>query len=272
MLTESEIQKLTVATIKAGGIILDYFNNKNYEIKYKKPYDPVTSADMESNEIITHAIEKTFPGDLIVSEETYIPGLKDEIDRKRSNAGRIWIIDPLDGTKDFIKGLPNFAVSIGFVNNNEARYGIIYNPVHGFLLQGGPDYGLSLNGKKLETVMNNPEKLENMNICISKSEAKQNLFHDLLKVVPDKNIRYIGSVAYKMSLLAAGEIDLVLSKRHKSDWDIAGALAILSARDCLKLDKNFQPICLNKKNITTDGLVIGCPRAIDLYKSFINRF
>ncbi|MDH4261521.1 MAG: inositol monophosphatase family protein [Spirochaetia bacterium] len=269
MIEFEDIKTIKNAILKAGKIILHYQNKKNYQVNYKNPGDPVTTADDEANEIIIEAIEKIFPNDVIVSEEAYNDKTKAVVDQKRKNSKRVWIIDPLDGTKDFIKGLPYFAVSVGFLLDDKPELGFIYNPSKKFFLHGGNNYGIFYNDLLHNQRDRKIEKLEDLKICISTSEVKQNLFTELMKSIPEDNIEFIGSVAYKMGLIAYGEFDLILSKREKSDWDIAGGIALLQNLNFEILDQHFNPVVLNKESVLTDGLIVGSKSAVDLYRNFI---
>jgi myo-inositol-1(or 4)-monophosphatase len=269
MIKPEEIEIIRDAILKAGEKILQYQRDQNYQVKYKRPGDPVTTADNAANNIIIEAIERVFSKDVIVSEESYNDETRVEIDRLRKNSNRTWFIDPLDGTKDFIKGLPYFAVSVGFMLDDEPEIGFIYNPAKKFFLYGGGRYGMSLNDRLFNKPARKIEKLEDLKICISTSEIKQNLFPQLLNALPEDNIEFISSVAYKLGLVAAGEFDLILSKREKSDWDIAAGIALLQNQDVEILDQHFNPVKLNKDSILTDGLIVGARSAVALYRSFL---
>lgn len=271
MLEKEEILEIKSKVKSAGKVILEHLNKKTYKIEFKKRNDPVTTADYEANNILMEALHKLFPKDSIVSEETYRPESSALIDENRRMSQRIWIIDPLDGTKDFIKGLPHFAVSVGFLENGHPDFGLIYNPAKNFFIYGGKDYGVFLNNRKFTRPVRKPKRIQDLKICISTSEIKQNLFPELLKVLPEDNLDFIGSVAYKLGLIASGEYDLILSKRPKADWDIAGGIAILYDEEIEILDKNFRNVRLNKDSILTQGLVVGTKSAIQLYKNFIGR-
>lgn len=269
MLNDLDIEEISRAILHAGDRILDHQQNQSYKIKFKAENDPVTTADDEANQIIIDAIGKIFPEDMVISEETYDENTKADIDQRRKNAARIWIIDPLDGTKDFIKGLPYFAVSVGFLLNGKPEFGYIYNPAKKFFLYGGPGYGTRFNHRPFEKPVKTVQSIHDLKICISTSEIKQNLFPELLNVIPEDNIEFIGSVAYKLGLVAAGEFDLILSKRKKSDWDIAAGLALLQSPDMEILDQNFIPVQLNKNSISTNGLIVGSKTAVILYQKFL---
>jgi|GEM_PF-2483334 len=269
MMRPDQIEKIRNSILLAGEKILQFQTDKNYQIKYKRPNDPVTTADDVANQIIVEAIESVFPGDVVVSEETYNDDTKTRINLERKNSKRVWFVDPLDGTKDFIKGLPHFAVSVGFFENDRPEIGFIYNPAKKFFFHGGQNYGTFFNNRPFTRPQGQATSMESLKICISTSEVKQNLFTDLMKSLPEDNIEFIGSVAYKLGLVASGEFDLILSKRGKYDWDIAAGIALLQNPDFEILDQHFNPVQLNQETLLTDGLVIGSKTAVDLYRNFL---
>ena len=109
------------AAIEAGKVILKYYKSK-YEIKDKSYHNPVTTADKEADEIIKQILVNNFPNYGWLSEETVDS-------KKRLLKEKVWVVDPLDGTKEFIEGVPNFVVSIGLVKDGSPILGILYNPV-----------------------------------------------------------------------------------------------------------------------------------------------
>ena len=99
-----------VAARNAGKILMKYFSDSDKQVKYKSANNPVTIADHESDQYIANFIGGEFPDDGWLSEET--------VDTpERLNKSRVWIVDPLDGTKEFIEGVPHFSVSIALVEN-----------------------------------------------------------------------------------------------------------------------------------------------------------
>ena len=110
-----------VAARNAGKILMKYFSDSDKKVKYKSFNNPVTIADHEADQYIADFIGGEFPDDGWLSEET--------VDTpERLNKSRVWIVDPLDGTKEFIEGVPHFSVSIALVEDGYPVVGVIYNP------------------------------------------------------------------------------------------------------------------------------------------------
>ena len=117
----NELETGKIAAKKAGDAIKKYYKAK-YEIKEKSHKNPVTTADFEADRIIKDVLMSKFPSYGWLSEETVDSPL-------RLSKERVWVVDPLDGTKEFIEGVPNFVVSIALVDCGVPVIGIIYNPV-----------------------------------------------------------------------------------------------------------------------------------------------
>ncbi|HVO27425.1 MAG TPA: inositol monophosphatase family protein, partial [Candidatus Margulisiibacteriota bacterium] len=134
--------ELAVATdaARAAGAIVRRWYEGNYTVRDKAHDSPVTEADIEANQCIHTAIRAAFPADGWLSEET-----RDSAERLGKT--RVWIIDPLDGTKEFINHIPEFCVCIGLVEYGVPVLGVEYNPVREELFAGASGGGVTLNGR-----------------------------------------------------------------------------------------------------------------------------
>ena len=126
------------AAIEAGSIIMKYYQ-KDYDVHQKSYHNPVTTADKEADEKIKQILLSNNSDYGWLSEET--------VDSKeRLSKKYIWVVDPLDGTKEFIEGIPNFVVSIALVEDNKPILGVLYNPVTGEIFSAAKNCGSFLNG------------------------------------------------------------------------------------------------------------------------------
>ena len=130
--------------IKAGVLILKYFK-ADYEIQNKSYNNPVTTADKEADKLIKKNLLAANPNYGWLSEET-----KDSPDRLEKNF--VWVVDPIDGTKEFIKGIPEFVVSIGLVKNGEHVVGVIYNPITKEIFSAKKNGGSFLNDTTVKCI------------------------------------------------------------------------------------------------------------------------
>ena len=116
---------------QAGAIIIEV-SQSDFSVSYKNPSDPVTEADKRANAIIVEGLQSHFPQDLIVAEESPPP-------THLSSTGRVWYVDPLDGTKEFINKNGEYSVMIGLAINGRAKLGVVYQPSAGILYAGFTD-------------------------------------------------------------------------------------------------------------------------------------
>ena len=246
-------QNLAVeASREAGTCILNYYK-ADYEIRDKSYHNPVTTADHAANDKLKEILLGECPDYGWLSEETV-----DSPDRLGKEY--VWIVDPLDGTKEFIEGVPHFVVSIALVKNEEPIMGVLYNPVTEELFTAERGKGAFLNGDQIYCV--SKVSVEEMVILNSRSETRRGLWQPYKNVF--KELRPIGSVAYKLGLTAAGKADIFASLRPKNEWDICAGHCIVSEAGGMLIDLNGNPVKYNQeKTLITPGLVAGHPAAVE---------
>ena len=137
-----ELISAKVAARNAGKILMNHYKLSNKAVKMKGLDNPVTIADYKADKYLFNFLLSEFPDDGWLSEET--------VDTyERLDKTRVWIVDPLDGTKEFIEGIPHFAVSIALVYKNEPVVGVIYNPATDEMFSCQRGKGVYLNGDKV---------------------------------------------------------------------------------------------------------------------------
>ncbi len=184
--------------------------------RYKQGDDPVTEADTTVDTLLRELLPRD--GDGWLSEET-------RDDPVRLERRRVWVVDPLDGTREFVSGIPEWCVSIGLVVDGEPIAGGICNPVTGETIVGARGLGVTLNGSPA-TVTGRPT-LDGAQVVASRSEVKRGEWEgyreDLFEIRP------MGSVAYKLGLVAAGRVDATWTLTPKHEWDVAAGVALVLA-------------------------------------------
>ena len=184
--------------------------------RHKQGDDPVTEADTTVDTLLREFLPRN--GDGWLSEET-----KD--DHVRLERRRVWVVDPLDGTREFVTGIPEWCVSIGLVVDGEPVAGGICNPVTGETIVGARGLGVTLNG--CPAGVSARPTLEGAKVVASRSEVKrgewQGYREDLFEIRP------MGSVAYKLGLVAAGLVDATWTLTPKHEWDVAAGVALVLA-------------------------------------------
>jgi myo-inositol-1(or 4)-monophosphatase len=215
---EREIATARAAAVAAGEIIARY-SLGNRESWDKKEDNPVTQADLEANQCILDRLAEVFPDDAILSEETV-----DSPDRL--DAERLWVIDPLDGTKEFIEGVPQFAVSVALAIGGEPVVGVVFQPLTRECFWAAKGRGAYLGETRLE--LSSAPQLEQSKMLSSRTEMKRGQIGPYLDWFGE--IEPVGSAAFKLALVACGRGDLWLSTSPKSEWDVcAGDILVREA-------------------------------------------
>jgi myo-inositol-1(or 4)-monophosphatase len=259
---KEELDIAIQAAKEAGKIVMAYYRS-NYDVRDKSPNNPVTTADLAANRQIREIIRHAFPDDGWLSEET-----KDSPDRLAKS--RVWVIDPIDGTEEFIEGLPEFAVSIAFVIDGAPIVGVLHNPATAEFFYAKAGTGAFCNGKPIHC--SSCETLEKASMLVSQTEHRKGLLAGLISLVSE--IRYIGSVAYKLGRLAAGTSDLYITVRPKNEWDFCAGDLILREAGGVLWDKAGQSMRYNKEIVKQPtGLFAGnatiVKKIIDAYRELI---
>lgn len=216
--------------------------------EYKSGHDPVTEADKELDALLRSTLLRAGEGWL--SEES-------ADDRSRLNHDRAWVVDPLDGTREFVEGIPEFCVSIALVERGRPVAGGICNPATDEVFLGAVDCGITYNGSPARASVRS--SLHGATILASRSETKRGewrAFQDAgFKVIPT------GSVAYKLARVAAGLADATFTLSPKNEWDVAaGAALVLSAGGHVQLLDGTELTC-NRERPLISGL-IACGAAL----------
>ncbi|HVI09037.1 MAG TPA: 3'(2'),5'-bisphosphate nucleotidase CysQ [Candidatus Binatia bacterium] len=213
----NEILKRIEAALEATHAVFARFTPGAIETKYKAGDDPVTEAD--------HALDAVLRKELLREGEGWLSEESAD-DPARLQRARVWVVDPLDGTREFVKGIPEFCVSIGFVENGRPVAGGIYNPATNETFIGSIDSGVTCNGKPAQPSQR--RTLDGALVLASRSEVKRGEW----KAFENSNlqIRPMGSVAYKLALVSAGLADITFTLTPKNEWDVvAGAALVQSA-------------------------------------------
>jgi myo-inositol-1(or 4)-monophosphatase len=246
---EQILQRIQSA-IQASREVFSRFTPGAIETEYKIGHDPVTEADRALDAVLRKELLREGEGWL--SEES----VDDPI---RLQHSRVWVVDPLDGTREFVKGIPEFCVSIGFVENGHPVAGGIYNPATDETFLGAIDCGVTYNGNPSQPSQR--ATLEGALILASRSEVKRGEWK------PFENAGYIvrpmGSVAYKLALVSVGLADITFTLTPKNEWDVvAGAALVLSAGGFIgTLDRT--DFTANRRDPLLPGLLASGPRLKD---------
>jgi myo-inositol-1(or 4)-monophosphatase len=249
---EKELNIAIQASKEAGEVIMEYYK-ADYEIREKGYHNPVTTADHAADSRLKEILIEARPEFGWLSEETV-----DSPDRLSKE--RVWVVDPLDGTKEFIEGVPQFVVSIAIVENGEPILGVLYNPVTKDIFTAAQGEGAFLNDEPVHCVTK--DSIGDMVILNSRSETRRGLWEPFADTFGE--LRAIGSVAYKLGLTAAGKADIFASLRPKNEWDICAGNCIINEAGGKLIDLHGNIRRYNQENtIIEPGLIAGEIGAVD---------
>jgi myo-inositol-1(or 4)-monophosphatase len=203
---------------RAGAVLMDRYERLE-QIDYKSARDVVTEADRLSEGLIVEAIKARYPGDAILAEETgehrAVAG-----EAPTSGRGRVWIVDPLDGTVNYANGIPVFCVSIALVVDGAPAVGIILDPTRGESFAATGDGPATLDGRPITT--SDKEKLSDFVISMALAGRRATLrARNVRRQV--RIPRSMGSAALALAYVANGRFDAFIQQGGLSAWDIAAA-------------------------------------------------
>lgn len=223
MTFEKELEFACELVRQASEVVLEYYD-REVGVRWKGKNDPVTDADEASTKHILKMIGEKFPSDAVLIEER-------EDDKKRLDSPRSWIVDPLDGTKEFIARNGEFSVMAGLVAGGKPVLGAVAVPVSGIIYAGIAGEGAFMvrGGERVPIVVKKPGSLSDVRLVVSRSHRSSRI--DAMKEkLGIKNEFHCGSVGLKMVKVISGEADLYVHfGRGASLWDTCAPEAIARA-------------------------------------------
>jgi myo-inositol-1(or 4)-monophosphatase len=250
-LNSPQINLISRACMKASrSLIRDFGEIENLQVLAKGPGDFVTSADKRTEKILIDELQKAHPEYGIITEETGIIN--------KTNLKNRWIIDPIDGTMNFLNGVPQFAISIGYEEDSEIKCGVIFNPITNEMFCAEKGNGAYLNNSRIR--VSSKKKIKDALLVTGgpkgASKIKDKIFSEYINVSKNvSNVRKFGSAALDMAYVACGRFDGYW-QRELNYWDIAAGIIILKEAggfvDFFEEDPNL-PL---KKNILATNSII----------------
>jgi len=234
------------AALEAGREILNRFTPGAIEAEYKAGHDPVTAADK--------AVDAALRRELLREDEGWLSEESAD-DLSRLEKSRVWVVDPLDGTREFVAGIPEFCVSIAMVQHGIPVAGGICNPATNEVFIGSRESGVTYNRKPAR-----PSQRKQLNgalVLASRSEVKRGEWKQFERA--DFKIRPMGSVAYKLALVSAGLADITFTLVPKHEWDVAAGAALVESSGGFVRTLDNGPLRCNQRNPLLSGLLAGGP-------------
>jgi myo-inositol-1(or 4)-monophosphatase len=230
----------------AGDILLAHFG-KSPAVWLKCHDHPVSHADVLVDSFLKQRFAGRYPEDAWLSEETC-----DDLERLSSR--RVWIVDPLDGTKEFVEGIPEFSVSIALVEDESPGVAVVYNPARNDLYYAERNQGAHHNGNRVR--MARPDPANSPCILVSRTEWSNHFFSAIQGFGV---IQPMGSIAYKSALVAGLEAQLVVSVTPKSEWDICAGYLLIHEAGGRLTDLSGREIKFNQPIPKIEGVLAAHP-------------
>lgn len=230
----------------AGRVATSFVGNRAR--RWDKPDDagPVTEADIAVNELLHATLQRARPDYGWLSEES-------EDGRERLDRGRVFIVDPIDGTRSFVEGSSTWAHSIAVAEAGEVTAAAIYLPRLGKLYSAARGEGAQLNGQPIRT--SEEGNLARTTVLAARPAMLSHLWK--ARREPEFQRSYRPSLAYRMALVAEGRFDAMLTLRRTWEWDIAAGALIVSEAGGLVSDQKGAPLIFNNEDPRLAGVVAG---------------
>lgn len=235
-------------------------NRRVLSVSFSRGEDPTTSLDHDINRFIFETLPRTGEGWL--SED-------DEDDLHRLRASRVWVVDPIDGTREFIDGCPEWCVSIGLVKGNEAIAGGVLNPSTGEMFWGSKETGLRISGPV--NIRRDVDRGRVPRLLVSRREHNEGKWKAFDR--PGVAVVPLGSIAYRLARVAAGLADATCTFETRHEWDVAGGVALLMSAGGRAVGPDGAPVRFNQELPRLQSLFAfsgSCspllPELCDLYK------
>lgn len=250
-----DINKIIPIAIAAGEEILKIYD-QDFEVFEKDDESPLTMADKNANDVIIDALQKLYPEIPYISEE-----VKQLAYSERKNWEYCWIIDPLDGTKEFVKKNGEFTVNIALVHNGEPILGVVYVPVSDDIYIGGKGNGsfkINIDGEvtKLFKKVNNTNKLK---VIASRSHLSKEVEEYVEKLKnKGKDVEFVSAgSSLKFCLVAEGKADIYPRLAPTMEWDTAAAHIVCKEAGFLVIDYiNQNELSYNKANLLNPWFIV----------------
>jgi myo-inositol-1(or 4)-monophosphatase len=205
--------------------------------------NPLSEADLLADEVLHRELLRVLPGSGWLSEETV-----DSPERLACDA--VWIVDPIDGTREYVEGVPEFAISVGLAVGGEVVLAVLLNPATDDLFTAVAGSGATRSGKKLTAT--GRSDLTGATLLASNSEMKRGEFDVFAERM---ELRPVGSTAYKLGLLAAGEADVYFTRSPRNEWDVAAGILLCREAGAIVTDLGGSSHRFNRPDPLCRGVV-----------------
>lgn len=244
------ISEIAEIAVKAGSEIMNIYNNEDFSkvVDFKSDKSPLTLADTKANTIITRELVKIFPDTHIISEEE-----KEIPYEERKNWNTFWLVDPLDGTKEFINRNGEFTVNIALIEYSVPILGVIYAPALDILYCGSVFDDAYKIEKGIKSSLHCSKRTHDLVAVGSRSHASP-LETELLEKYPVSEFISVGS-SLKFCMIAEGKADIYYRSNPTMEWDTAAGHAIVECSGGRIYNKNYKTFYYNKTSLTNSSFL-----------------
>ena len=256
MLQKVKIEEILPVVIEAGNAVMEIYK-RPFKVEVKDDRSPLTEADKKSNEILVERLQNLYPEIPFITEES-----KHTHFEQRRDWDYLWLIDPLDGTKEFIKRNGEFTINVALIRRGEPVLGVIYVPDQNILYyskQGNGSFKIDAGGSTLQIQAREKPALNKLVVVGSRSHASDELYEFIRQqeLKYDKVELISSGSSLKFCLVAEGLADLYLRTGPTMEWDTAAghAVVIESGKQVYHYKTN-EILRYNKENLRNDWFIV----------------
>lgn len=236
------IERVVEAAVEAGRVI-ERIQAAGFDVRQKKGQGPVTEADHAADALLKERLLGLEACGWLSEETADNP---DRLDQRR-----LWVVDPLDGTKEFVQGIPEYAVAVALVEDAVPVLGVVHNPASGITYWAVRGEGAWRDGERIRVE-------EGVEILASRSEMKRGEFAGFRS---EWTIRHMGSIELKLARVAGGEAAVTLSRGPKWEWDVCAGALLVEEAGGVATDVFGNPLSYNQSFPKVRGVLAGAPEA-----------
>jgi myo-inositol-1(or 4)-monophosphatase len=254
----AEELEVAVSAAREAGVLVARYYREGAETWEKSKGNPVTQADLDADERIREVLADAFPADGQLTEES-------SDDFSRLERARVWIVDPIDGTREFTEQIPEFAVSIALAVDGRPVLGVVHNPIVGVTVAGRRGGGVEKNGRPAG--LSDCSALAQARVAASRSENDDGKLEHYAPLFAE--LRPMGSIAWKLALVACGDADFNLSVKPKSEWDVCAGDFLVHEAGGGYVDFANRVLRYNQRDVVREASMIAGSRG--LIEEFLER-